>query len=253
VKWLLSLLILLPPVLIRAEGERELREAITSLAGATHAWETTSRQRFRGETTEPRVAANPPVAVRGKFDPEGYIEITQLASREVPAPIAAVFLKGDVVAHTPLGWLRRGELRQTPGPDREVLFEGGKVRLSRFLGSALKVTAMRPLLEEIFDLVADAKSFRQERGLVIAELRDQTIEKLWGDAQATRAPELHGTVIFKLGPEGLSEYHVVLGIGFPNSRTKTIAWSMQQWSNRITGVGTTRVSPPSGAVQALKQ
>jgi hypothetical protein len=51
----------------------------------------------------------------------------------------------------------------------------------------------------------------------------------------------------------LAEYHLVLGIGFPNSRTKKVAWSMQQWTTRISGIGTTRVEPPEGAVKALEQ
>jgi hypothetical protein len=59
-------------------------------------------------------------------------------------------------------------------------------------------------------------------------------------------------VIFKLAGDGLSEYHVVLAIGFPNSRTKKTAWSMVQWSTRIRGIGSTNVEPPAAAVKALE-
>ena len=253
-KLFLPLFVAFVPVSALAEAEQTLRDAVSVLARSSHTWETTTRQHFRGETTQPRLDAKTPVAVSGKFEPDGYVEITLAPSRELAVPVTALLVKGDVVARTPLGWRHRGELRTVPDGDREVTFEGRSVRLSRFFATALKVTAMRPQLEDLFDLVADFKSCRLgEGGLLVAELRDRAIEQLWGDAQAKRAPELHGTVIFKLSGESLGEYHVVLGIGFPNSRTKTVAWSMQQWSTRFSGVGTTSVSPPAEAVKALEQ
>ena len=89
-------------------------------------------------------------------------------------------------------------------------------------------------------------------GLVLAELRERVVEQLWGDARAKRAPEIQGNVIFKFAGDGLSEYYVVLAIGFPNSRTKKTAWSMVQWSTRINGIGSTTVEPPAAAVKALE-
>jgi len=247
-----SFLILLP-LTLAAEPADDLRDAITALSRTSHAWETTTRQRFNGETAEPRLNPNAPIEVKGRMEPDGYTQFTQLPSRELPVPVTAVSKEADVVAHTPLGWLRRTEMRQTPGADREVTFEGKQVRLSRFFSAALKATALRPLTDNLFDLMADLKSFRNESGLIIAELPDKAVEQLWGDAQAKRAPEIQGTVIFKFNEQGLAEYHLVLGIGFPNSRTKKVAWSMQQWTTRISGVGTTRVEPPEGAVKALEQ
>jgi hypothetical protein len=251
---LLALLVPATAAFADADAEAELRAAVRALSQSSHSWETTTRQRFRAEAAEPRFSAKLPTAVEGKFEPDGYTEITLAASREVAVPVMAIFRKGDVVANTPLGWKHRGELRQTPGPDREVTFEGRPVRLSRFLAAALKVTAMRPLLEDLFDLVAEMKSCRKaEGGLLVAELPERMIETLWGAADAKRAPEIHGTVIFKVGAHGLSEYHVLLGIGFPNSRTKTVAWTMQQWTTRISGIGSTTVNPPPAAVKALAE
>src|SRR5690606_7674416 len=129
------------------------------------------------------------------------------------------------------------ELRQpAAGGDREVTFAGKKMRLSRAFSAALKATTRRPGGEELFDLLAEVKSCRREQGVFLVELRDAAIEQLWGSAEAKRAPEVHGTVICKVGDDALSEYHVVLGIGFPNSRTKKIDWSMQQWSTRFSGI-----------------
>lgn len=237
---------------LKAEPESDLRQAVEQLSRTTFAWETTAPQRFNGETTEPRINPNAPVEVRGRFDPNGFTEITVVSSRELQAPVSAVLRAGDVVGLTPSGWMHRTQIRQTAGADREVEFGGRKVRLSRVLGAVLQVTARRPLAEEMLDLLGDLKSFRSEQGLVMADLREQAVEKLWGDAQAKRAPEIQGTVIFRLSEAGVTEYHVVIAIGFPNSRTKKTAWQMKQWSTRITGIGSTTVEPPAAAVKALE-
>lgn len=244
--------LLLVPVAAWGDEARDLQEAISALARTSYAWETTARQRFSGESTEPRLNLNAPAEVRGRFDPRAFTEITLLPGRDVPVAVTAVFSMGDVVALTPNGWQRRSELRQLPGGDKEVEFQGKKVRLARVLSTALRATAMRPLTEELFDLTAELKSVRSESGLIVAELREATVEQMWGDAQARRAPEIQGTVIFKTGEDGLAEYHVVLAIGFPNSRTKKTGWSMQQWSTRITGIGATVVEPAEAAVKALE-
>lgn len=251
-KWLAAVLLALPLVL-RADPETDVRQAVDQLSRTTFAWETTVPQRYNGETAEPRINPNAPIEVRGRFDPNGYTEITVMSSRDVPVPVSAVLRGGDVVGLGPTGWMHRTQMRQTSGPDREVEFGGKKMRLARVIGAVLQVTARRPLAEDLLDLLGDLKAFRSEQGLVMADLREQAVEKLWGDAQAKRAPEIQGTVIFKLSEAGVTEYHVVIAIGFPNSRTKKVAWQMKQWSTRISGIGTTTVSPPEGAVKALEE
>ncbi len=235
----------------RAEGEAELRAAVDALARTSHTWETTVRTRFKGTTTDPRIDPNAPIEVAGEFDPDGWVRLVLQPSREVAVPVTALARSGDVVALTPAGWMRRTALRPAPDANREVSFEGKTVRLARLHSAALKVSAMRPLSEELLDLVVDLKSVRTVQGLILGELREKTIEQWWGGAEARRAPEVHGTVIFKLGPDGLGEVHTVIGIGFPDSRTKTVAWTMQQWSTRIRGIGKTTVAVPEAALQAL--
>ena len=253
VKQALALFLLLCPLTSRADPESDVRDAVSALARSSYAWQTTARQRFNGESTEPRLNPNAPIEVQGSVDPNSYTIITLMPSRELATPVTAVFRQGDVVGHTPLGWQRRTEIRQTPGPDRAVEFEGKQVRLSRVFSVALRATAQRPPSEELFDLIADLKSYRNTDGLIVAELRDRAVEQLWGDPKAKRAPEIQGTVIFKITDQGLTEYHFVLAIGFPNSKTKKIAWSMTQWSTRITGIGSTAVEPPAAAVKALEE
>jgi hypothetical protein len=248
----LARVLVLFPLMLRADAESDVRNAVSALARTGYAWETTVPQRFSGESAEPRLNPNAPIEVRGKVDPQSYTEITLAPSRELAAPVTAIFQMGDVVANTPLGWLRRTEMRETPGQNRMVDFGGKQVRLSRVFSVALQLTSRQTPTEELFDLIADLKSCRSMEQVVIGELPDRTIEKLWGDPQAKRAPEIHGTVIFKLTDAGLSEYHLVIAIGFPNSRTKKIAWSMKQWSTRISGIGSTTVEPPQDAVKALE-
>lgn len=243
--------LLLSALTLQADPEDDVRHAVGELARTSYTWETTVRQRFNGETMEPRLNLNAPVEARGRVDPDGYSEVTLLPSRELAAPVTAISWQGEIVAQTPIGWLRRTEMRETPGQDRMVDFGGKQVRLSRMFKVALEMTARRRPTEELLDLVADLKSYRRVEGLVIAELREQAVEKLWGASQAKRAPEIQGTVIFKFSAAGLEACHLVIAIGFPNSATKKTAWSMQQWSTRFTGIGSTAVEPPSEAVKAL--
>lgn len=236
-----------------AEPERELRQQVTALARTSYSWETTVRQRFTGDSTQPRLDPKAPVELRGRIDPESYTAITLMPTREFPVALTAISRWGDVVVQTPNGWVRRADVRPSTGADREVSLDGKQVRASRFVSAALKVGALRPLTEELLDLLPELKNHRVIEGLILADIRDESIERLWGDAQAKRAPELHGTVIFKLSDDGLAEVHVVLGVGFPNSRTKTVAWSLQQWTTRIQGIGTTTVEPPADAAAVLEQ
>lgn len=248
----LVLALLFAPLALRADPEADVRQAVTALARSSYAWETTVRQRFTSESRDLRPNPNAAIEVRGRVDPQGYTEITLLPSRELAAPLTAIFQAGDVVGQTPVGWLRRTEMRQVPGQDRMVDFGGRQVRLSRVLNVALQVTARRTAVEELFDLIEELKGWTANRGLVLAELQERAIERLWGDPQARRAPEIHGTVIFQFNDAGLAQYHVVLAIGFPNSRTQKVAWSMAQWSTRFSGVGATTVEPPAAALKAFE-
>lgn len=235
----------------RAEGEAELRAAVAALARTSYAWETTVRSRFQGATTAPRLDPRAAVETEGEHDGAGLTRFTLRPSRDLAVPVTALARSGDVVTQTAAGWVRRSALRPAAGADRDVSFAGKTVRLARLHGAALKASALRPPAEELLDLVVELKSVRTEQGLVLAELAEKTIEQWWGGAEARRAPEVHGTVIFKLGPDGPTEYHVVLGIGFPDTRTKATAWTMQQWSTRIRGIGTTTVAVPEAALQVL--
>lgn len=239
---------------VRAEGEAELRAAVEALARSSYAWETTARQRFKGTTTEPRIDPNAAVEVSGEYDPAGGWGRFVLAStRELAVPVTAVTRAGDVVALTPAGWVRRSALRPAADANRDVAFGGKTVRLARLHAAALKVSALRPFAEDLLDLVADLKSVRTVQGLILGELREKAIEQAWGGAEARRAPEVHGTVIFKLGPDGLAEVHTVLGIGFPDTKAKSVAWTMQQWSTRVRGIGRTAVTVPEAAAEALER
>lgn len=247
----LSLAFLLLVPVLRADPAADVRAAATALARSSYTWETTVRQRFTSESRELRPNPNAPVEVRGRTDPDGYTEITLLPSRELALPVTAVFRGGDVVGQTPAGWLRRTAMREAPGQDRTVDAGGKAVRLSRVFAVALQVTARRTAVEELLDLIEEVKAWRSESGLVLGELPDRTIERLWEDPQAKRAPDVHGTVIFRLTDAGIADYHVVLAIGFPNSRNRKTAWTMRQWTTRFIGIGTTTVEPPAAALKAL--
>ena len=247
-------LLALLPLTALADPESDVRNAVIAIGNTSYTWETTVRQKFAAETSEPRLNPNAAIEVQGKTDPDTFTEITLMPSPQaLTVPVTAVSRTGDSVSNTPLGWMRRTEMRSSPGPDRTVDFDGKQVRLSKALSVGLRATALRKLSEDLFDLMDDLKSYRETSGLVMADLRDAAIEKLWGDARAKSAPEVQGTVIFKLSEQGVTECHIVLAIGFPNSRTKKIAWTMQQWSTRVSGIGSTKVDPPAAAVKRLEE
>jgi len=250
---ILVLALLVASHALRADPESDVRQAATALARSSYTWETTVRQRFTSESRDLRPNPNAAIEVRGRVDLQGYTEITLLPSRDLAAPLAAVFQAGDVVGQTPVGWLRRTAMRQLPGQDRLVDFGGRPVRLSRVVAAALQITARRTAAEELLDLLEELKGWNHTSGLVLAELPDRAVERLWGDPQAKRAPEIHGTVIFQFNDAGLAQYHVVLAIGFPNSRTQKVAWSMAQWSTRFSSIGATTVEPPDAAIKALEE
>jgi hypothetical protein len=252
--WVLMALGLAVPSGLRAQDPHAvLRDAAANLGRSSYAWETTARTRASGESAEAAMNPNAPAVVQGKIDPSSYIEITLLPSRDtLPVPVTAVNKFGDAVGLTPLGWMRRTEMNNARG-DKMVDFAGKQVRLSRAFAVAQKAMGMETPSDEIIELMAEAKSYREESGLIMIELRDRMIEKLWNEPRAKNAPEVTGTVIFKLNEGVIAEYHVLLAIGFPNNKTKKTAWTAMQWSTRITGVGNTTVEPAAEAVKKLEE
>jgi hypothetical protein len=253
-RFLLVPLVLWVPSVSFADPHADLRAAASQLGRTSYTWETTDRQRLQGESAEAQLNPRAPAVVRGKIDPDTFSEITLLPSRDTLAvPVTAIFRFGDAVGLTPLGWRRRTEIRDTAGPDRMVDFAGKQVRLSRALATVLKAMNMKTPGDEVIELMAEAKAFKEANGLIIAELRDRVIEELWADPRAKNAPDIQGTVIFKLSDGAVSEYHILLAIGFPNSKTKKTAWQMMQWSTRIKGIGETTVEPPAEAIKKLDE
>jgi hypothetical protein len=250
----LALLFMLTSAAALADPETDLRAGIRVLGRTSFSWEVTARQRLSGEAVAPQLNPNAPLIVQGKHDPQTYTEITLLPSRDALAvPVTAYFKHGDAVGQTPGGWLRRTEIREveSSGPDKVVDFQGKQLRRSRVFAVVLRAMAMAPPLDELLDLMTDIKAYRAADGLVIGELRDAAIEKLWAEPRAKSAPEIQGTVIFKFNEGAVSEYHLLLAIGFPNSKTGKVAWQMMQWTTRIKGIGSTTVTPPETAVKKL--
>ncbi len=245
---LLATLFAAPPA--RADDAADLRALISGMARSSYTWETTVRRKFSGTTTAPRFDPQAAVETRGECDTAGFTLVTLPPARDVPVAITAVTRHGDAVVLTPAGWVRRDAL-SGGAAERDITVDGKTMRRARFAAAAGKAMAVRPAVEELLDLAVDFKSVRREQGLYLAELPEKAIEQAWGGPEAKRAPEVHGTVIFKVGDAGIAEYHVVLGIGFPDARTKGVAWTMQQWSTRFSAVGATTVAVPEGALQAL--
>jgi hypothetical protein len=248
----LGLLLLTGFAIVRAEPEADVRAALRNLSRTSYAWETTVRQRSSGDAAQLKLAPGAAIEVTGKTDPQGNTEVTLLGSRDAGGvPVKAVFRFGDAVGYTPLGWLRRTEIHDSPGPDRFVDFDGQKVRLSKALAATLKAMALQTPGEEALDLIAEVKSWREADGLYIGDLRDAAIEKLWTEDRAKSAPELMGNLVLKIEAEVVTEYHLLLALGFP-SRKQEMNWSVQQWTTRIKDAGSTVVDPPAAAVEKLK-
>jgi len=239
-----------------AEPRADVRAAQDTLRHASFSWETTVRWPSTRPLDAPvKTETDAPLAVTGKTEPNALTEITLAPTKGgVPVPIAAYFKSGASVGQTPLGWLTRTQIHEARGaqPDKVVDFQGQPARLSRCFDGALKAMAMPIPTEELFDLIAEIKEFREGDGVITGWLPDAVIERLWEEQKAKSAPDVEGRVIFRLSGGVIEEYRVELEIGFPPPRGRPATRSVIQWTTRIRNVGTTTVLPPADALQKLE-
>ena len=242
-----------------ADPAADVRASLETLRRSSFTWETTSRQRFTEPTegTSPSAAptTDPALEVTGRSGTDGTTEITLLPSKATIATAVTVFLKeGGAVASTPLGWLTRGEVRESLGTRRDetLPFEGNSVRLHRALTVAQRAMTTESALEQLLNLMVDIKAYREDDGEPVGELGERAIESLWGDARAKSAPDIAGRVTFRIRDGVLAGYRVRLEISFPPPRGRPATRTVTQWTTRITAVGTTTITLPAEVAQKLE-
>ncbi|MSU73307.1 MAG: hypothetical protein EXS43_13380 [Opitutus sp.] len=242
-----------------AEPKEDVRAAQEALRQTSFTWETTVRQHSTRAVDATVLGARPEpggaLAVEGKSEPNALTEVTVSPSKTgVAVAITAYFKAGASVGHTPLGWLSRTQIHEARGAQRDqvVSFGGQSVRLYRSFDVALRAMALPIPTEELFDLIAEIKEFREANGEIIGWLPDAVVERLWEDKKAKSAPDIEGRVIFRISRGVLEEYRVELEIGFPAPIGKPATRSVVQWTTRIRAVGATTISSPLEALQKLE-
>ncbi|HVS52852.1 MAG TPA: hypothetical protein VHD62_10910 [Opitutaceae bacterium] len=238
-----------------ANPETEVRAALDALRRVSFTWESTAHQRTTetGEDAKSAATADAAIEVTGRSDRD-LTEITLPPSKSAAAvPITILTKAGAAAADTPLGWLTRSELDEALGThrDEDVQFEGKSVRLRRCLTAAERAIAIPNPLDEAFGVLADIKAFHEGETGPVGELTERAIEKLWGDARAKSAPEIAGTVTFRIEDGVLVEYRYRLEIAFPSSSGRPTRRNVVQWTTRLSDIGRTNISPSQAALEKL--
>jgi hypothetical protein len=240
-----------------ASPESDVRAGLEALRHTSFSWETTARHRASVLAGEADAGAPLPadlaLAIRGRSD-QHFTEITLLPEKAaLPVPVTAYIRAGAAAGETPLGWMTRREMDEVPADraNATVTLEGKPIRVYRAVAAAERAIKVPDPLDEVLELFADIKSYREVNGDPVGDLTEHAIETLWGDPSAKRAPEIAGFVTFHLSNGVLTEYRYRLEIGFPPAGGQPARRSIVQWATRIEGVGTTSVSPPRAALEKL--
>jgi hypothetical protein len=240
-----------------ASPETDVRNGLEALRHTSFSWETTVRHRASVAASDADAGAPLPadlaIAVRGRSD-QRFTEITLLPDKAaLPVPVTAYIQAGAAAGETPLGWMTRREMDEMPADraNTTVTLAGKPVRVYRAVAAAERAIKIPDPLDEVFELLADIKSYREVNGDPVGDLTEHAIETLWGDPSAKRAPEIAGFVTFRLSNGVLTEYRYRLEIGFASAGGQSARRSIVQWSTRIDGIGTTTINPPRAALEKL--
>jgi hypothetical protein len=245
---------------LRADPGDDVRAAFDALRHASgYAWETTARQSWREypeRPTPPELAEHTPtVEVQGK-EGGGFTEVTLLPSKTaLEVPVTALIKSSvEALANTPIGWMTRQEMRDSPRRGETVPIEGKPVKLFRYFSVAAKASNVESPSEELVGLIADIKSFEETPSGIVGHMRTVSAQMLAerGPGAIHSADEIQGTVLFRLHDGNLASYEVKLVSEVPRVGRDPIR-STTRWTTTISSIGSTTVSPPYDVVKRFEQ
>lgn len=248
--------------LAHANPESDVRAAVRRLREAEgYAWETTARQHAteiegfaQGSTRledQRRV-----VEVRGRTAAGGYTEIVLPPSAGgVSVPVRAFILSSvRAVAWTPLGWMTRQEMRDSPRRGETMEFEGERVPLSRLFAACTRATNVELPGDELLGLVADVDEFEAGAGESVGRLHPGAVAVLreGGRRAASMTGEVTGRVIFRIRDGVVHEYEVRLESEVPRAGRSPIR-RVERWTTTVSEIGSVAVDPPGEVVEKLER
>jgi hypothetical protein len=208
-----------------AEPMEDVRAAVAALRSASgYAWETTARQTWReypDYATPPDLAERTPVVeVKGKSS-NGYTEVTLMPSKTaLDVPVRALIHSSvEALAETPIGWMTRQEMRDSPRRGETVKVEGKSIRLFRFFAVATRASNLESPAEELTGLLSDLKSCAEGEGGIVGQMKSVSAGMLQerGPGAVNSADDIHGTILFKIRDGVLTGYEVRLVSEIPRA------------------------------------
>jgi hypothetical protein len=243
----------------RAEPMEDVRAAAAALRSAnSYAWETTARQTWReypDYATPPDLAERTAVVeVKGKSG-NGYAEVTLMPSKTaLDVPVKALIHSSvEALADTPIGWMTRQEMRDSPRRGETVKVDGKSIRLFRFFAVATRASNLESPVEELTGLLSDLKSCAEAEGGIVGQMKSVSAGMLQerGPGAVNSADDIHGTILFKIRDGVLTGYEVRLVSEIPRAGRDPIK-STTRWTTTLSSIGSTSVSVPYEAEKKFK-
>jgi hypothetical protein len=245
---------------LRADPKDDAQAAIAGLREASgFSWTTTARQNVREypDYKRPDDLGEPAtiVEVEGKSGAGGWLEVTlppSKATGEVPVR-ALIKSSVEAVADTPLGWMTRQEMRDSPRRGESAKVEDKTVRLARFFTAATKATNVESPLDDLMGLLSDIQTYEETTGGVVGRLRPIAAAMLQErSGNSGSAGDTTGTVLFQIRDGVLRAYAVKLVTEIPRRDREPIK-SITRWATSFSAIGATSVSPPAEVVRKFEK
>ncbi len=258
-RWVRFLFPLFAASALFADPEAEVRAAVAAWRNAAgYAWESTARATVTHVAGKAAPVARPRVTVRGRSLRDGMTEVQTVPRVRNEVPVTA-YIKSSTaaVAGTPVGWMTRQEMRDSPEshPDRTVQIEGKPVRLHRFFAAAIEATRVVTPIEEVLALLGDIGAFEEgEPGEIVGRLKPRAAEMLHGNARSLRPEaDFKGSVIFRLRDGLPVDYEIRFESITPATARRPESRAVTSWKITFNEMGTATVELPPEAATRLEE
>jgi hypothetical protein len=243
-----------------AEPLDDVRAAVAALRNASgYSWETMARQTWREypDYARPKELApgDPAVEVKGRSG-GGYVEILLQPSKSaLDVPVRAIVRSSvEALAETPIGWMTRQEMRDSPRRGESAAVDGKSIRLFRFFSVATRATNIESPVEELTGLLSDLKSAEATSEGIVGQMKSVSAGMLQerGPGAVNSADDIRGSIVFKIRDGVLASYEVRLVSEIPRAGREPIK-STTRWTTTISSVGVAYVSVPYEAGRKFQE
>src|SRR5204863_8861614 len=129
----------------------------------------------------------------------GLYQVTlQPAKAALEVPVTAIVKSSvEALADTPIGWMTRQEMRDSPRRGETVKVDGKSIRLFRFFAVATRASNIESPLDELTGLLSDLKSCAEAEGGIVGQMKSVSAGMLQerGPGAVNSADDIHGTIL----------------------------------------------------------